>query len=192
MEKSGLEKLSDKQLVYIGLKLLKSNFDYTAPYDDFTKSFEQVSNILKYFGIDSSPIDVEYISKFIWLNEDNFISLEKNNSVDITDMTFERPVAKNYRVFYQVWGPATYTEKYSTKKSSYHKEWASDGLVADYDEGVFNYYDGDYNEHEVDNWEVDEFRVDFVQPITENSINSLKKDSLLELRNLIDKRLKNL
>ena len=189
MEKSTLEKFTDNQLVYLGLKLIKSEFDYRNPYSDFEKDMEMVNRLLKYFQVNPSPLDVEYIAKFIHLNEENFILLEKDNKMNISNMSFKRPKSEEYKVDYEVWGPATFTERYRTKRASYDKAWVRDGIFQDYNDGVWNYFDGDYIEHDVDNWEVDEFRVNYVGKINENNINSLNKNTLLELRNLIDKKL---
>ena len=192
MHQSKIHNLSDKQLVFAALRLMKSTFDYTNPYEEADKSLDEVEEVLRYFNIESTFLDVEFMAKFIKLNEEKLIELQKNNKINIQGMTFERPIPEKFKVYYEVYGPATFTEKYKISRIAYEGEWAKSGLTEEYNQGNFNYYNGDYLEHEVDNWDVDNFSVDFYQKVNENTINSLKKDTLLELRNLIDRRLKNL
>lgn len=59
-------------------------------------------------------------------------------------------------------------------------------------EGTWGDYDGDYIEDETDNWEPDNFQFKKILNLSEEKINTLEKTTLLELRNLIDKKLKNL
>ena len=192
MHQSKIHNLSDKQLVFAALRLMKSTFDYTNPYEEAAKSLDEVEEVLRYFNIESTFLDVEFMAKFIKLNEEKLIELQKNNKINIQGMTFKRPIPEKFEIYYEVYGPATFTEKYKTFRTSYDGEWAKSGIVEQYNEGNFNYYEGQYLEHEVDNWDVDSFIVDFYQKVKEYNINSLKKDTLMELRNLIDRRLKNL
>ena len=190
--KSSLEKLPLKQLVYISQKLIEKEFDYKNPYLDYDEDIEKLDRLLEYFGIDANQIDLDFIAKFISENEELILSLENNKDFDSKKNSFVIPKLGKFTVYYEMWGPATYTEKYKTEWHSYDKSWVKDSIEAARNEGTWSDYDGDYLEHEYDNWEPDNFQIDFIKNLNEEKINSLQKTTLLELKNLIDKKLKNL
>ena len=114
------------------------------------------------------------------------------------------PKKKKYVAYYELWGPATLTEKYKTTWESYNKNWVKDSLRHSYNEGDFNFYDGDYQEHESDNFEADNFDITYINDLRENKepildklvventqdlLDNLDRDTLLKLRNLINQKL---
>ena len=192
MENSKLENLPINQLVYISQKLMKSNFDYTNPYSDYDDDINKLDKILPYFGLDAQQIDLDFIAKFISINEQLILLIRNPQDIEPLREKFIIPEIGKYEVFYEIWGPATYTEHYKTEWPTYDKEWVRDSIQAARNEGTWSDYDGDYIEHETDNWDPDNFRFNRISTVIEEKINTLEKTTLLELRNLIDKKLKNL
>ena len=192
MENSKLENLPINQLVYISQKLMKSNFDYTNPYSDYDDDINKLDKILPYFGLDAQQIDLDFIAKFISINEQLILLIRNPQDIEPLREKFIIPEIGKYEVFYEIWGPATYTEHYKTEWPTYDKEWVRDSIQAARNEDTWSDYDGDYIEHETDNWEPDNFRFNRISTVIEEKINTLEKTTLLELRNLIDKKLKNL
>ena len=192
MENSKLENLPINHLVYISQKLMKSNFDYTNPYSDYDDDINKLDKILPYFGLDAQQIDLDFIAKFISINEQLILLIRNPQDIEPLREKFIIPEIGKYEVFYEIWGPATYTEHYKTEWPTYDKEWVRDSIQAARNEDTWSDYDGDYIEHETDNWEPDNFRFNRISTVIEEKINTLEKTTLLELRNLIDKKLKNL
>jgi len=192
MENSKLENLPINQLVYISQKLMKSDFDYTNPYSDYDDDMNKLDKILPYFGLDAQQIDLDFIAKFISINEQLILLIRNPQDIEPLREKFIIPEIGKYEVYYEMWGPATYTEHYKTEWPTYDKEWVEDSIHAARNEGTWSDYDGDYIEHETDNWEPDNFRFNRISTVIEEKINTLEKTTLLELRNLIDKKLKNL
>jgi len=192
MENSKLENLPINQLVYISQKLMKSDFDYTNPYSDYDDDMNKLDKILPYFGLDAQQIDLDFIAKFISINEQLILLIRNPQDIEPLREKFIIPEIGKYEVYYEMWGPATYTEHYKTEWPTYDKEWVIDSIHAARNEGTWSDYDGDYIEHETDNWEPDNFRFNRISTVIEEKINTLEKTTLLELRNLIDKKLKNL
>lgn len=192
MESSQLENLPINQLVYISQRLIKSDFDYTAPFSDYYDNINKLGKILPYFGFVAQQIDLDFIAKFISTNEELILSIENPNQIEPSFEKFIAPEVGKYEVFYEIWGPATYTEHYKTEWATYDKKWVQDSIQAARNEGTWGDYDGDYIEHETDNWEPDNFQFKKILNLSEEKINTLEKTTLLELRNLIDKKLKNL
>lgn len=192
MENSKLENLPINQLVYISQKLMKSDFDYTNPYSDYDDDINKLDKILPYFGLDAQQIDLDFIAKFISINEQLILLIRNPLDIEPLREKFIIPEIGKFEVYYEIRGPATYTEHYKTKWQTYDKKWVKDSIQAVINEGTWSDYDGDYIEHETDNWEPDNFKFNEISTLSEEKINTLEKTTLLELRNLIDKKLKNL
>ena len=191
MESSQLENLPINQLVYISEKLMKSDFDYTDPYLDYDDNIEKLDKILPYFGFNAQQIDLDFIAKFISTNEELILSIDAPSQIEPLLEKFVVPQVGKYEVYYEIWGPATFTEHYKTEWTTYDKKWVENSIETAKNENTWSDYDGDYIEHETDNWEPDNFKFNKISTLSEEKINSLEKTTLLELRNLIDKKLKN-
>jgi hypothetical protein len=179
MKNSKLENLPIKQLVYISRRLMQLDFDFENPYSNYEDDIDNLEKILRYFGLDAQQIDLDFIAKFISVNEKLISSIDINREIESSLEKFIIPRVSQFEIFYEFWGPAVYTEVYKTKWSTYDKNWVEVSIHVARNEGTWSDYDGDYVEHDTDNWEPDNFKI-------------LEKTKLLELRNLIDKKLKNL
>lgn len=203
---SQLRETNPKILVYIASHLLDAGFNAKNPYDDFDDNENHLSSIMKYFGMEINDIkDVEFMAAFITENLTQISEYKKDESLlNVIIPTLEMPELKKYKIGYEIWGPATLTESYSTKWESYSKDWAKNSLRHYYQEGDFNYYEGDYESYETNNFEADNFEINWVHEINENKkpvldkliientkdlLNHLDRETLLKLREIINRKL---
>jgi len=213
-EQSQFSKLSKKQLVFICEKLVDEDFPIGNPYtDDFDNAYEILQSVSKYFGISATQEDVEFFSKLLEINDDLIADLFANNKEQMKNRElFEQlviPVAKSYNLDYDVDGSCTYTEYYSQEFDSYDEDWVRDSAEQQRSDGSWDIYDGrersstdydnfDVNDHSYgDVYEVDEpdTRNESVlnRLVIENTsevVNSLDRKTLLELRRIIDSKLR--
>lgn len=196
-----------KVIVTLSINLIESKqFDYSSPYDDFSKNESELYTQSKWTATDVVSEDVEFIAAFINLN---FELLEKviNEEVKVKDILpeIEIPKKSKYKIDYSVWGPATLTEYYDKEWYSYDEDWAGESLKQNYWEGDFYYYDGNYRSMDSDNFDPENFEIDHVREITESKktnktiventgkvIDTLDKETLLQLKKIIDSKLKSL
>jgi hypothetical protein len=156
-------------------------------------------------GVNSEIEDMEFMAALININEPIFQQL-KEGSISIKEAiaNLTLPELQKYKIYYEIWGPATLTEKYSTTWQSYDRKWVSANIRHSYNEGTFDYYDGNYEEYETDNFEPDNFDITDVRTLSESKkpilsklvventkeiLNNLDKETLIELRNLINQKL---
>lgn len=201
-----LRRLPPNVLVQISISLLdEESFDYEDPFDDYNDNVELVVNASKWASSTVEREDIEFISKFI---SDNLPLLEsvKNGEVSVKSIIPELviPTSKSYRVYYEIWGNATLTERYKTTWESFDEDWVKSSIRQSWYDGDFDYYQGDYIEHETDNFDSDNFEITDVDLIKESKksllsrvvventtdvLDSLDRDTLINLRNLINQKL---
>lgn len=207
---SKLSKLPNKVLFNICQNLIdEAKFNYDEPYDDYDENQEYLEQAANWTGEKIEHEDVEFISVLI---SDNFELFEKVKEGEIDKKAvieeLVKPQLYTYSIDYEVWGPATLTEKYEIKRKSYSESLAKDGLKHDYFEGNMSYYDGDYQENESDNFEPDNFDITWVNQVqnenkksilskivvenTTEVLDNLDKKTLIELRNIINQKLSSL
>lgn len=215
-EQSKFSKFSKKQLALISEKLVDEEFPIGNPYSwGFDSAFEILKNISKYFSIDvDSQVDVEFFAKFLEINEDIIADLFANNREQIRNMDLierlEIPKPSVYVVNYNVDGSCTYTEYLHDKFSSYDEEWVDDSVRQAHDDGNWDLYSGsvrartDYDNYEMDDYTIEGINRYYEKPkqigdsvlnklVIENTssvVNSLDKKTLLELRRIIDSKLR--
>jgi hypothetical protein len=194
-----------KVLLSIAESLYETDFDYSSPWDEAEDNqilFEGASN---WVGMKVDYEDMEFMAALMNLNEPLLKQLsEKQISKQQALSEITLPELKKFKVYYEIWGPATLTEKYSTIWKSYDKGWVNDNLRHSYNDGDFSYYDGNYEEYETDNFEPDNFDIFHVEQLRESEkpilsklvlentkdvLNNLDKETLIELRNLINQKL---
>lgn len=201
-----LRRLPPNVLVLISISLLdEESFDYEDPFNDYDDNVELVTDASKWASSTVEIEDVEFIAKFI---SENLPLLEsvKNDGVSVKSIIPKLiiPTSKSYRVYYQIWGNALLTEKYKTTWKSFDEDWVKSSLRQSYYDGNFDYYEGHYVEHETDNFEPDNFEITDVDLISESKksllsrvvventtevLDNLDKDTLINLRNLINQKL---
>ena len=194
-----------KVLLVLSKQLIEDEFEYRNPWDYEYDNMTKLKTNGAWIGEKLDENDMEFIAAFILENLKTILSSihnELTNSEVIERLSI--PKKKNYIAYYEVWGPATLTEKYKTTWESYNKNWVKDSLRHSYNEGDFNFYDGDYQEHESDNFEADNFDITYINDLRENKepildklvventqdlLDNLDRDTLLKLRNLINQKL---
>lgn len=204
---SVLRNLPLKIIASISKMCLTKKLNFQNPYDNYEDNLEKITNVCAYFGVSvDSEIDVEFICEFIRENINPLTSWSEGD-VSFQEISSDLTVPKleKFKVYYQVWGPATLTEKYSTTWESYNPDWVGESVKYSWNDGSLDYWAGDYVEYETDNFEADNFEVDYVRPLNENKnsnvmsklvlentemmLDSLDRETLLKLRNLINQKL---
>ena len=213
-EQSQFSKLPKKQLFLIAEKLIDEDFPTDNPYNDYQESYNTLENIAKYFNMVVNDEDVQFFSKFLSINDNILAELLDNPKDKSLIERLEIPVAKTYDLHYTVWGSCTYTEYLAQKFDSYDKNWVKDSANQQREDGNWDYYDGrKLRDTEYDNFEESDNSYDEVYEVnddkttntnfvsdsildklvienTKDVVNSLDKKTLIELRRIIDSKLK--
>ena len=213
-EQSQFSKLSKKQLVFICEKLVDEDFPIGNPYDsDFDSAFNILQEVSKYFSLTSTHDDVEFFSKFLQINDDLIADLFANNKEEMKNRElFEQlviPVAKSYNLNYSSWGSCSYTNYMVQEFDSYDEEWVKDSAQQQKTDGNWSMWDGrERRDTEYENFEESDYSFGDVYEVNENEpqnesllgklvventrdvVKSLDKKTLLELRRIIDSKLR--
>jgi hypothetical protein len=200
-EQSRFSKLDKKILVFICEKLIDSDFDAQHPYNDFEESAKILNHILKYFNGGTVQVeDVEFFAILITDNDDVLANFFETKDKSLYDK-IEIPVAKTYRLDYTVDGTCTYTEYLSSNFDAYSMNWVASQANQQMNDGNWDYWQGNYR-HDTDyeNFEMSDSDFGNVYEINDDksiresisTIDKLNKKTLLELKNIIEKRLNSL
>ena len=194
-----------KILMRIAEMLWETNFEYKNPWDEVDDNIDFVKKSAIWLGLDLDTDDMEFMAALMTENElllDSKIKGQISTQDFISQLVL--PKEEKFEIYYEVWGPATLTEKYKTTWKSYDKNWANDSLRSAWREGEWDYWDGDYQEYEADNFDADNFEVSEVyrideskKPIlsklivenTKDMIENLDRETLIKIRNLINQKL---
>jgi hypothetical protein len=209
-EQSQFSKLPKKQLFIIAEKLIDDDFTTDNPYNNgYEDTYEILNNIGKYFNITVNYEDVEFFSKFLSIN-DNIPAEPLDNPKDKSLIErLEIPVAETYELHYTTWGSCTYTQYLAQKFDSYDKNWVRDSAKQQRQDGNWDYYNGrNVRDTEYENFEESDSSYDHVYEVedekptkesmldrlvienTKDVVNSLDKKTLMELRRIIDSKLR--
>jgi len=213
-EQSQFSKLSKKQLIFICEKLVDEDFPIGNPYEsDFDNAFNILQEVSKYFSLTATHDDVEFFSKFLEINDDLIADLFANNKEEMKNRElFEQlviPVAKNYNLDYSSWGSCSYTNYMVQEFDSYDEEWVKDSATQQNNDGNWNMWEGrERRDTEYENFEENDYSFDGVYEVNETKtrnesllgklvientsevVNSLDRKTLLELRRIIDSKLR--
>lgn len=205
-DQSQFSRLPKKQLFRISEKLIDEGFDTDNPYSDYEENYEILKNIAKVFSMVVNDEDVQFFAKFLYIN-DGIIAkiMEKSDILSYEDLII--PVAKTYELQYTVWGTCNYEEYLNQKFDAYDEDWVIDSAGQQRNDGNWDTYEG-YTSRDTyyDNWEESDMSYDKVVEVNDNAnvtepikeqkfnktskvISTLDKESLLELRKIIDSRL---
>jgi hypothetical protein len=200
IDASEFSKLSTRQLVIICEQLMGGNFDYENPYFNYYRSSEELEKIAKYFGMMVMDEDIQFFAKLIETNEEVLKKILETKDKSLYSQ-IKIPVAKEFLINYHTTGTCTFREEYETTWISYDKDWVKESMDQMRSDGNWDLYSGrhidtDYDNHETDDWEYDTVKL-LERNIKESNIKSsvlesLDKKTLLELRGLIDSRLRTL
>jgi hypothetical protein len=212
-EQSQFSKLSKKQLVFIAAKLVDEDFPIGNPYDDdFDNAYGILQEVSRYFSIEATQEDVEFFSKFLQINDEIIADLFANNRKEMKNTSLHEqlviPVAKSYNLDYSSWGSCTYTNYMVQEFDSYDKDWVTDSASQQSNDGSWSMWEGqETSPTEYDNFEESDYEFDRVyevndEPVqesllkklvlenTQDVVKSLDKKTLLELRRIIDSKLR--
>ena len=213
-EQSQFSKLSKKQLVFICEKLVDEDFPIGNPYiSDFEDAFSILEDVSKYFGITATHEDVEFFAKLLEINDELIADLFANNKELMKNRElFEQlviPVAKSYNLDYSSWGTCSYTNFMVQEFDSYDKEWVKDSAIQQNNDGYWSMWEGrERRETEYENFEESDYDFGDVYEVNENEsqnesilsklvventkdvVKSLDRKTLLELRRIIDSKLR--
>jgi hypothetical protein len=210
-DQSTFSRLPKKQLVFIANKLIEDEFewdDITHTYEDIYDSNEDIlKQVSTYFNESVVEEDVQFFIKFLEINSGLLDLIFKNNDKSLIEQLVI-PQPKDYLVEYTTQGSCTFIEYYETRFSSYDKDWVRDSLNMQRNNGDWDVYSGLLKDTEYDNFETQDWEVDEVKDApndvqesrnprkllenTEKLIPKLDKDTLVSLKFLIDKQLRNL
>jgi len=213
-EQSQFSTLPKKQLAFISEKLIDEEFPIGNPYNgDFEEAYDSLKTISKYFNIEATQEDVEFFSKFLEINGDIIGDLFANNRAEIRNKELieqlKIPVANSYDLYYEVNGSCTFVEYLAQEFDSYDKDWVRDSAEQRRTDGSWDTYDGrETSPTDYENYEINDYDYGKVVPVVEYKsqkesilgklvientsevINSLDKKTLLELRRVIDTKLR--
>ena len=212
-QQSQFSRLPKKQLVFITEKLIDEEFAVGNPYDyNFESLYNTLKNISKYFNINSTHEDVEFFAKFLEINGDTIAELFANNGEQMKNKELieqlEIPVAKSYDLNYNVWGSCNYTDYKVQEFDSYDEEWVKDSAQQQRTDGNWDMDGRDRRDTEYENFEESDYDFGDVYEVDESNtknesvldrlvientsevVNSLDRKTLLELRRIIDSKLR--
>jgi hypothetical protein len=212
-EQSQFSKLPKKQLIFIAEKLVDEDFPIGNPYtDDFESAYATLQEVSKYFSVESTQEDVEFFAKLLEINDEIIADLFANNKEQMNNRELIEqlviPVAKSYNLDYSSWGSCTYTNYMVQEFDSYDKDWVTDSASQQSNDGSWSMWEGqETSPTEYDNFE-ENYSFDDVYEVNENEsqnesvlgrlvventrdvVKSLDKKTLLELRRIIDSKLR--
>ena len=200
IEQSQFSNFSKEDLLIIVEKLISDGFDDSYLYDyGYEKKHDIVSSIGGFFNMKVVHEDVEFFAKFIDINDKILSRIFETKDKSLYKYLVI-PVAKKYKVEYNEWGSCSYTTWYETTWTSYDKNWVEDSMKELRDSGNWDLNEGTVIDTEYENFDNSDYNfgdVDEIRDIQESFnrnkiIESLDKKTLLELRGLIDNKLKRL
>jgi len=213
-EQSQFSKLPKKQLVFICEKLVDEDFPIGNPYEsDFDNAFNILQEVSKYFSLTATHEDVEFFAKLLQINDDLIADLFANNKEEIKNRElFEQlviPIAKSYNMNYSSWGSCSFTNYMVQEFDSYDEEWVKDSAQQQNNDGNWNMWEGsERRDTEYENFEESDYSFGDVYEVNESDtknesvldrlvientsevVNSLDRKTLLELRRIIDSKLR--
>jgi hypothetical protein len=192
-----------KKILYtITQKLISDDFDEDYSADTYDNNQTILSNISRMFNIDVvHDIDIQFFTKFIKINRRLISEISETKDKSLIDKLVI-PIAKTYEMLYNTWGSCAYEEFLKQEVDSYDEEWVRISILRDEADGYWNTYEGSqYSEPQYDNHEENGWNIESVHESNENIqennfkkttkvISSMDKKSLLELKNIIDSRLR--
>lgn len=192
----------DKGILFEISKFLIESGDFSIPpYDDFDTSYNKLEYICRFVGVkDILNEDVEFFAKFIEINEVMIYNIIDTNDKSLTE-SLQIPIQKDYLVEYESWGTTSFTDYMEDTWESYDEKWVKDSIEQARQHGIWSIYDGrtistSYDNTEMSDWEYKKIREKKSyqnENFDKNKIiESLDKKTLLELRGLIDNKLKRL
>lgn len=210
-DQSNFSRFPKKQLVFISSKIVDDGFDWQSLDNDYENEYDECEKILGnaslYFNESVVEEDVQFFAKFLEINDDLLSQIFETNDKTLTEQLII-PESKDYLVEYTVNGSCTFEGEYESTFSSYDEKWVIGSLEIQRNDGNWDFYSGHLKDTQYDNWEMNNWNVENVKPIsnnvqesrnprkllenTEKLIPKLDKETLVSLKFLIDKQLRGL
>jgi hypothetical protein len=206
-EQSSLSRLPKKLLTKLSMQLVDNGFDFQNPYDgDYDENYTILTDLGRVISVDIMEEDYQFMCKFIEVNDDILSKLFEKSDQSLYDKLII-PMAKDFKVSYSEWGHCTYDNAYIDKVSSYDESWVEGSIRQQYQDGNWDLWGGKLIDTVYDNAEMNDWSIDNVSEsisesksllgrlVVENTsevISSLDKQTLLELKQIIDSRLRSL
>jgi hypothetical protein len=205
IDESVFSKLPPKILILIVKLIIEGGFNIKNPYNEFDKNFLMLEKIASNFGIPYIfNYDVEFMSKFITDNKETIDEIFKIKNKSLLEKLIY-PKNKKFKVNYVVFETKYVKQSYNTEWLSYDEKFVISSIKEARNDGNFDDYQGNlYNEELIDSDFNDITFNDFTE-ITSNKnesildrlvientssvIDSLDRDTLINLRNIINSRL---
>jgi hypothetical protein len=201
-EQSEFSNQPKKILYLISQKLISDDFDEEYSIHTYDSNHTILSDISRMFSIDVvDDEDVQFFIKFIEINKQLISEISETKDRSLIDKLVI-PIAKTYEMLYSTRGSCLYEEFLKQDIDSYDEEWVRISILIQQSDGYWDTYEGSqYSETQYDNYEESDWSIDSVREskgnIQENNfkkttkvISSMDKKSLLELKNIIDSRLR--
>jgi len=205
MEKSKYENLTDFSLFKFLKYLHKdvgdiSEYEGVSSYDSMAD--DVVPDSLKKFGLSLELIDIDFFWEALKLNWDNLSKYDK------LDFELKKPEVSEYKIEIKFTGREFYTEYGSQTISAYSTE-SAEGYTSSDNFQAFecdDWYDNDVHNSETDDWEINNIEKiqknkniseqkiiikKLMKENFENVVSDYNVDELLQLRDIIEEKLKN-
>jgi hypothetical protein len=205
VEVSVFSKRPMNQLIFISEKLIDYGFEARNLYDNYDQNFKYAETVISLFNVKATNVDVEFFAKFIDDNDDVLAEFFETKDKSLYSK-FVIPEPSEYFVYYDINGTANVTEKHRTKHSCYSNNWVARSLRELEYNGDWDIYDGSYisadhydfetNGYDITDWDKVDSNIKesmlgrLVVENTSEVVNSLDKDTLLKLKNIIDQKLR--
>jgi hypothetical protein len=210
IDESVFSKKNPEMLLFIIKQSIEKVFDFKNPYSYFIKNYQILEKICKLVGIDSlSYRDVEFISKFMTDNSELIQKIFETKDKSLLS-ELEYPINKMFKIPYEIYSNQSIVEIYTVNWDSYDKNFVRSSLIETRNDGNFDEWTGDLQrtdvlDSEVSEWiinddEITEINTEKTESIldrlvienTSSVINSLDRNTLINLRNIINSRLSSL
>lgn len=210
IDESVFSKKNPEMLLFIIKQLTEKGFDFENPYNEFDKNYLILEKICKLVGIDSLLYrDVEFISKFMTNNSELIQTIFETKDKSLLSQ-LEYPKNKMFKLQYEIYSNQSIVEIYTIDWDSYDKNFVRSSLIETRNDGNFDEWTGDLLrtdvlDSEVSEWvinddEITEINTEKTESIldrlvienTSSVINSLDRNTLINLRNIINSRLSSL
>jgi hypothetical protein len=205
VEVSVFSKRPMNQLIFISEKLIDYGFEARNLYNNYDQNFKYAETVISLFNVKTTNVDVEFFAKFIDDNDDVLAEFFETKDKSLYSK-FVIPEPSEYFVYYDINGTANVTEKFKTKHSCYSDDWVKGSLRELEYNGDWDIYDGTYisddhynfesNDYDITDWDKVDSNIKesmlgrLVVENTSEVVNSLDKDTLLKLKNIIDQKLR--
>ena len=210
IDESVFSKKNPEMLLFIIKQSIEKGFDFENPYSYFVKNYQILEKVCKVVGINSLEYrDVDFISKFMTNNSELIQKIFETKDKSLLSQ-LEYPKNKMFKVPYELYSHQSIVEHYTVNWDSYDKDFVRNSLIEARNDGNFDEWTGDLQRTDILDSETSDFIINdeeiteintektesildrLVIENTSSVINSLDRNTLINLRNIINSRLSSL